>query len=53
MRKFVFSLLLLNVAIILNAQDNTVVPNGFNKYFHANGKVASEGMMRDGKPDGT
>jgi antitoxin component YwqK of YwqJK toxin-antitoxin module len=52
MRKFVFSLLLLSVAIILKAQDNTVVPNGFNKYFHANGMVASEGTMRDGKPDG-
>lgn len=29
-----------------------VNPNGYNKFFYENGKISSEGMMRDGKPDG-
>lgn len=33
------------------AQQN-IDPNGFNRFYHANGKVASEGMMEDGKPNG-
>jgi uncharacterized protein len=37
-----------------NAQDrkNEVNPNGFNVFYHDNGKISSEGHMRDGKPDG-
>jgi uncharacterized protein len=27
-------------------------PNGYNKFYHANGLVSSEGSMKDGKPDG-
>lgn len=27
-------------------------PNGYNKFYHANGVVSSEGYMKDGKPDG-
>lgn len=27
-------------------------PNGYNKFYHANGQVSSEGYMKDGKPDG-
>ena len=26
--------------------------NGYNKFYYDNGKLSSEGMMRDGKPDG-
>ncbi|MBW6491448.1 MAG: toxin-antitoxin system YwqK family antitoxin [Lentimicrobium sp.] len=52
MRKFVFCVLFFGIVFIVKAQDNTVVPDGFNKFLHANGNVASEGMMRDGKPDG-
>jgi uncharacterized protein len=29
-----------------------IVPNGYNKIFYPNGKVSSEGYMRDGQPDG-
>ncbi|HTL81465.1 MAG TPA: toxin-antitoxin system YwqK family antitoxin [Bacteroidia bacterium] len=29
-----------------------VNPNGYNKFYYDNGKLSSEGMMRDGKPDG-
>jgi antitoxin component YwqK of YwqJK toxin-antitoxin module len=27
-------------------------PNGYNKFYYDNGKLSSEGPMRDGKPDG-
>lgn len=27
-------------------------PNGYNKFFYPNGKVSSEGYMRNGQPDG-
>lgn len=27
-------------------------PNGYNRFFYENGKISSEGKMRDGKPDG-
>lgn len=27
-------------------------PNGYNKFFYENGKISSEGMMKNGKPDG-
>jgi len=30
----------------------TEVKNGYTKFYHENGKVSSEGTMRDGKPDG-
>jgi uncharacterized protein len=33
-------------------QQNTTTPNGINVFYHPNGKIASEGLMRDGKPDG-
>lgn len=29
-----------------------VEPNGYNKFYYDNGKLSSEGTMRDGKPDG-
>jgi len=29
-----------------------VNPNGYNKFYYENGKISSEGTMRDGKPDG-
>ncbi len=27
-------------------------PNGYNRFYYENGKISSEGLMRDGKPDG-
>lgn len=35
----------------LLGQDN-IIPNGFNKIFYPNGKISSEGYMRNGQPDG-
>lgn len=36
-------------SVTLFAQSNK---NGYNKFFYENGKISSEGTMRDGKPDG-
>ena len=30
----------------------TTNPNGYNKFMYDNGKISSEGMMKNGKPDG-
>jgi len=38
--------------ITARAQENAVEPNGKNVYYYPDGKIASEGLMRDGKPDG-
>jgi antitoxin component YwqK of YwqJK toxin-antitoxin module len=40
------------LSLIAFAQDNEINPNGHNVFYHPNGKVSSEGMMREGKPDG-
>ncbi len=63
MRKFVtvqicymrslFKIIALFFPIVLLAQPNQPVNNnGYNKFYHENGKLSSEGTMRDGKPDG-
>lgn len=52
MRKIIFSIVIVISALLVKAQENSIIPNGYNKFFHANGKVSSEGNMRDGKPDG-
>ncbi len=44
-------LFLLAGASIAQTDKNTN-PNGYNKFYYDNGKVSSEGTMRDGKPDG-
>ena len=39
--------------IALIAQtDKNANPYGYNKFYYENGKLSSEGTMRDGKPDG-
>ncbi|MEZ5198610.1 MAG: hypothetical protein R2764_20160 [Bacteroidales bacterium] len=35
----------------LKAQQE-VNPNGYNTFYYENGRISSEGIMRDGKPDG-
>lgn len=34
------------------ASAQTVNPNGYNKFYYENGKLSSDGKMREGKPDG-
>lgn len=36
----------------LLAQKDSIVQNGHQVFYHPNGKIASEGTMRNGKPDG-
>ncbi|MBN3035187.1 MAG: toxin-antitoxin system YwqK family antitoxin [Bacteroidales bacterium] len=31
---------------------NEINPDGYNRFYHENGKISSEGYMRQGKPDG-
>ncbi len=39
--------------MLLTAQTNTTInPNGYNTFYYDNGKISSEGTLRDGKPDG-
>lgn len=42
----------LSVLLSFSQPQQNVNPNGYNKFFYENGKVSSEGMMREGKPDG-
>ena len=52
MRRFLkIYLLLFPVALFAQPTQN-VQPNGFNTFYYDNGKVSSEGTLRDGKPDG-
>ena len=48
--KFCLLLLLLNCFVFSFSQ--SVNPNGYNKFYHDNGAVSSEGTMKNGKPDG-
>jgi len=43
---------LLFTANVFSQTNTTDNPNGYNTFYYPNGKVSSEGMMRDGKPDG-
>lgn len=50
-RLFLFSLVLLFISYgKVYSQTNN--PNGYNKFYYDNGKISSEGTMKDGKPDG-
>ena len=51
MQRQLLLLLILGWSFIVSAQ-NSVIPNGVNVFKYSNGNVASEGTMRDGKPDG-
>lgn len=41
----------INPMVYLSGQD-IVSDNGYNKFYYPNGKMSSEGTMRNGKPDG-
>lgn len=52
MRSFLRIFLLLIPVAVFGQTGQPVDPNGYNKFYYDNGKVSSEGTMRDGKPDG-
>lgn len=51
-RKLYILLLFLSPVYLLAQTPKNVNPNGYNIFYHDNGKKASEGNMVDGKPDG-
>ena len=51
MKKLLIYVFMLFVVNSIYAQDE-VVKNGYQKFYFPDGSIASEGTMRDGKPDG-
>ena len=49
---FLISLWLFSWLISSAQPKQDVNPNGYNKFYYENGKISSEGYMREGKPDG-
>ncbi len=45
-------ILLIILSSITLLGQNDVNPNGYNKFYYGNGKISSEGYMKNGKPDG-
>jgi antitoxin component YwqK of YwqJK toxin-antitoxin module len=55
MNKFFYSLFCTVCVCFLNIyflEAQTTNPNGYNKFYYENGKISSEGLMKDGKPNG-
>ncbi len=45
--------LLILLPAFLSAQTNSkIIRDGYNKFYYDNGKISSEGTMREGRPDG-
>jgi uncharacterized protein len=51
MKRFIIILTILSIVSVLYAQVE-INPNGYNKIYYENGKISSEGYMRNGQPDG-
>ncbi len=49
---YLFSSLFMAVACVVHAQQNKVIPDGYNTFYYENGQISSEGTMVGGKPDG-
>ena len=52
MRSFLKIILLVFPVALFAQSDQKVIPNGYNTFYYDNGKISSEGTMRDGKPEG-
>lgn len=52
MRRILYIILVLFPSVVFAQTGQNIVPNGYNKFYYDNGKISSEGPMRDGKPDG-
>ena len=51
--KRIFTLLvLIFICFVLNAQDNADIKDGYHVFKYPNGSVSSEGVIKNGKPDG-
>ena len=51
MNRIIFSLVFFCITIILSAQ-STDIKDGYQVFKYPNGSVSSEGMYKNGKPDG-
>ena len=49
---FCLMVCLLSAANVFAQTNAKIDPNGYNKFYHPNGKISSEGMYRNGQPDG-
>lgn len=49
--KKIAGILYLLIPFYLFGQDS-LITNGYNKFYYASGKISSEGLLKDGKPDG-
>src|SRR5471030_1043862 len=52
MRRILNIVLFLFPSVLFAQPNQNINPNGYNKFYYDNGKISSEGTMRDGKPDG-
>lgn len=52
MRNFLKIILLFLPVMLFAQRDQKINENGYNTFYYDNGKVSSEGTMREGKPDG-
>lgn len=52
MRSLINIILLLFPVVLFAQSDQQIDNNGYNTFYYDNGKISSEGTMRDGKPDG-
>lgn len=52
MRRFLKIILFLFPSVLFAQPNQNINPNAYNKFYFENGKISSEGTMRDGKPDG-
>ena len=52
MKKILLSLFFSGIFSFGFSQQNSVNPNGYNKFYYPDGCLSSEGTLRDGKPDG-
>lgn len=54
MNKFlkILVIIILIFSCWVSMAQKSINPDGFNVFYHPNGKISSEGYMRDGKPDG-
>ncbi|MCQ2286761.1 MAG: hypothetical protein MJZ76_07790 [Bacteroidales bacterium] len=52
MKKSLIPFILLGLPFLTVIAQNNINSNGYNQFFYPNGKISSEGMLKDGKPEG-
>ena len=52
LKRISFIIALISFSTLAFSQKNKVNPNGYNIFYYPNGKISSEGYMKNGQPDG-